>query len=89
MFNLLVIFSNISFILFYRYFGIKIGNGSKMIKDDNDKNSPKSVNAIENIDESNSPDEDNIYKTTEICKSLSQISKEKQESRLMAQYFSE
>ena len=78
---MLVIFSNLTFILFYKYSGTKIGNQSKMIKDNNNENSPKFVKAAENNDESNSPDEDNIHETTEISKSASQTSKEKQESR--------
>ena len=89
MFNLLVIFSNLSFILFYWYSGTKFGNLSKLIKDDNNENSPTSIKATLNNDESNGPDEDNINKTTEMSKSASQISKEKQESRLMIQSFSE
>ena len=71
MFNLLVFFSNLSFILFYKCSGTKISNQSKMTKDDNNENSPKSVKAIENNDESNGPDEDNLNKTTEINKSAS------------------
>ena len=76
MFNLLEIFSNLSFIIFYRFSGTKIGNRSKMMKDNDNENSPTSVKATENND---------IDKITEISKSASQISKEKQESRLMTQ----
>ena len=64
MFNLLVSFLNLLFVLFYRYFGINIGNLSRIIKDDNNSNSPKSVKAIESNDEFNSPDEDNINQAT-------------------------
>ena len=56
-----------------------------MIKEDNNENCPTSVKATENKIESNSPDEDNVNKTTEISKSTPQISKEEQESKLMTQ----